>query len=114
VEILGVSVLLARTGYTGEDGFELFVDNAHAVLLWNYLENVGEDKGLVPCGLASRDSLRLEAGMPLFGHEMDSTTSPFDAGLGGMVRGALKHKGEFFARAGPRGDGRTERACWWA
>ncbi len=99
VEILGVSVLLARTGYTGEDGFELFVDNAHAVLLWNYLENVGEDKGLVPCGLASRDSLRLEAGMPLFGHEMDSTTSPFDAGLGGMVRGALKHKGEFFARA---------------
>ena len=82
----GVEVLAARTGYTGEDGFELFVGAEHAVALWRALLAAGEPFGLVPAGLAARDSLRLEAGMPLYGHELDTTTTPFDAGLGRVVR----------------------------
>ena len=82
----GVEVLAARTGYTGEDGFELFVDAAHVVALWRALLTAGEAFGLVPAGLAARDSLRLEAGMPLYGHELDTTTTPYDAGLGRVVR----------------------------
>ena len=70
VTIAGVDVLLARTGYTGEDGFELFVPNANAVKLWDTLAAAGESFGLTPAGLAARDSLRLEAGMPLYGHEL--------------------------------------------
>jgi len=79
-------VLAARTGYTGEDGFELFVDAGHAVSLWRALLAAGEPFGLVPAGLAARDSLRLEAGMPLYGHELDMTTTPYEAGLGRVVR----------------------------
>ena len=81
-----VEVLAARTGYTGEDGFELFIDAEHAVALWQALLAAGEQLGLVPAGLAARDSLRLEAGMPLYGHELDRTTTPYDAGLGRVVR----------------------------
>ena len=86
VEFGGVPVLAARTGYTGEDGFELFVDAEHAVPLWRALLEAGRPFGLVPAGLAARDSLRLEAGMPLYGHELDTSTTPFDAGLGRVVR----------------------------
>ncbi|MGO1317742.1 MAG: glycine cleavage system protein T, partial [Cellulomonadaceae bacterium] len=64
----GSAVLVARTGYTGEDGFELFVDAEHAVTLWRALLAAGARHGLVPAGLSARDSLRLEAGMPLYGH----------------------------------------------
>ncbi|MDQ4490863.1 glycine cleavage system aminomethyltransferase GcvT [Sinomonas sp. ASV486] len=97
-DIAGVPVLLARTGYTGEDGFELFVGNELAAQLWKALETAGEGHGLVPCGLASRDSLRLEAGMPLYGNELSRERSPFAAGLGGVV--ALKSKeGDFVGRA---------------
>lgn len=78
--------LLARTGYTGEDGFEFFVPAEVAPSLWQALLAVGVPLGLVPAGLASRDSLRLEAGMPLYGHELNRTTTPFDAGLGRVVR----------------------------
>jgi len=80
------SVLVARTGYTGEDGFEVWVDVPHAVPLWRAFLAAGEPHGLVPAGLSARDSLRLEAGMPLYGHELDTTTTPFDAGMGRIVK----------------------------
>lgn len=110
----GHEILLARTGYTGEDGFELFCASADAVDLWEtilaYAATLprtifpadspagAEDSqvaALTPCGLASRDSLRLEAGMPLYGHELSTDITPYDAGLGGVV--AL-NKAEFVGR----------------
>ncbi|MEU8343509.1 glycine cleavage system aminomethyltransferase GcvT [Spirillospora sp. NPDC048832] len=81
--VAGVDALIARTGYTGEDGFELFVDAADAVALWRALAAVD---GVVPAGLAARDSLRLEAGMPLYGNELTAETTPFEAGLGRVVK----------------------------
>ncbi|HMO11279.1 MAG TPA: glycine cleavage system aminomethyltransferase GcvT [Actinotalea sp.] len=81
-----VGVLVARTGYTGEDGYELFVPATAAAALWRALLAAGEPFGLVPAGLAARDSLRLEAGMPLYGQELDHTCTPYDAGLGRVVR----------------------------
>ncbi|NTW38802.1 MAG: glycine cleavage system aminomethyltransferase GcvT [Cellulomonadaceae bacterium] len=81
-----IDALVARTGYTGEDGFELFVPADAAPALWRTLLAGGADVGLVPAGLACRDSLRLEAGMPLYGNELDRTTTPHDAGLGRVVR----------------------------
>ncbi|MCU1431349.1 MAG: glycine cleavage system protein [Actinotalea sp.] len=81
-----VPALVARTGYTGEDGFELFVPAADAPALWRALLVAGAPVGLVPAGLACRDSLRLEAGMPLYGNELDRTTTPYDAGLGRVVK----------------------------
>ncbi len=84
--LAGHAVLVARTGYTGEDGFELFVRPDGAVALWQALLAVGAPQGLVPAGLSARDSLRLEAGMPLYGNELDRTTTPYDAGLGRVVR----------------------------
>ncbi|WP_427004703.1 glycine cleavage system aminomethyltransferase GcvT [Pseudarthrobacter sp. H2] len=91
-------LLLARTGYTGEDGFEIFVANDDAAPLWASVAEAGAEFGIVPCGLASRDSLRLEAGMPLYGNELSLERSPFDAGLGPVV--ALKSKeGDFVGRS---------------
>lgn len=83
--ILGHEVLLARTGYTGEDGFELFLPATEATVLWQALIDAGSAVDLLPCGLASRDSLRLEAGMPLYGHELTRELRPQDAGLGVLV-----------------------------
>ncbi|WP_082514987.1 glycine cleavage system aminomethyltransferase GcvT [Yonghaparkia sp. Root332] len=80
-----IEVLVARTGYTGEDGFELYLDVAHAAALWRALLAAGEPLGLQPCGLASRDTLRLEAGMPLYGHELGTSIQPVQAGLGRVV-----------------------------
>ncbi|MHA6693060.1 glycine cleavage system aminomethyltransferase GcvT [Homoserinimonas sp. A520] len=93
----GGEVLVARTGYTGEDGFELYVLASQAVALWNNLMTVGADHGLVPAGLACRDTLRLEAGMPLYGHELSVDIFPAQAGLGRVV--ALKKEGDFVGRA---------------
>jgi aminomethyltransferase len=84
--VAGVRALVARTGYTGEDGFELFVDPADAVTVWEALTGAGEGVGLTACGLSCRDTLRLEAGMPLYGHELTARTTPFDAGLGRVVK----------------------------
>ena len=84
--VSGTAALVARTGYTGEDGFEMFVPAEHAVQLWRDLLAVGTPLGLVPAGLSARDSLRLEAGMPLYGNELDRRTTPYDAGLGRVVR----------------------------
>ncbi len=80
--VAGVQTLCARTGYTGEDGVELFCRAEHARALWQSLV----DKGGVPCGLGARDTLRVEAALPLYGHEMDEHTHPFEARLGWVVR----------------------------
>jgi aminomethyltransferase len=90
-------LLLARTGYTGEDGFEIFVGNDDAAALWQALIAVAEDGELTPAGLASRDSLRLEAGMPLYGNELSLDGDPFAAGLGPVV--ALSKEGDFIGKA---------------
>jgi len=81
-----IPVLLGRTGYTGEDGFELYVPNENAVDLWRALLEPTVRAGGVPAGLACRDSLRLEAGMALYGHELSLDITPFEAGLGRVVR----------------------------
>ncbi|MEW2402256.1 glycine cleavage system aminomethyltransferase GcvT [Streptomyces sp. NPDC046862] len=94
--VAGVPALIARTGYTGEDGFELFVRPEHAVELWQALTKAGEGAGLVPCGLSCRDTLRLEAGMPLYGHELSTSLTPFDAGLGRVVK--FGKDGDFVGR----------------
>lgn len=86
VTVAGVRALAARTGYTGEDGFELFVAAEDAVTLWRTALAEGAQHGMIPAGLSARDSLRLEAGMPLYGHELDTTTTPYEAGLGRVVR----------------------------
>jgi aminomethyltransferase len=90
-------MLVARTGYTGEDGFELYVAPNVAPVLWDAILDTGEGSGLVPAGLASRDTLRLEAGMPLYGHELGLDTYPSQAGLGRVVN--LKKEGDFVGRA---------------
>ncbi|MGX5718367.1 glycine cleavage system aminomethyltransferase GcvT [Arthrobacter sp. MAHUQ-56] len=79
------NLLVARTGYTGEDGFEIYVGNLEAPALWEALLAAGEGSGLIPAGLACRDSLRLEAGMPLYGNELSRQGNPYAAGLGPVV-----------------------------
>ncbi|WP_431229852.1 glycine cleavage system aminomethyltransferase GcvT [Paenarthrobacter nicotinovorans] len=78
-------LLLARTGYTGEDGFEIYIPNVDAPGLWEALLEAGEGHGLIPAGLAARDSLRLEAGMPLYGNELSRHVNAYAAGLGPVV-----------------------------
>ena len=84
--IKGIPCIISRTGYTGEDGFELYASPENAPTLWNLIMEAGEDLGLLPCGLGARDTLRLEAAMPLYGHEMDEEISPKEAGLGMFVK----------------------------
>nr|WSY51584.1 glycine cleavage system aminomethyltransferase GcvT [Streptomyces sp. NBC_00886] len=94
--VAGVPALIARTGYTGEDGFELFVSPHDAEKLWEALTEAGAPVGLIPCGLSCRDTLRLEAGMPLYGHELSTSLTPFDAGLGRVVK--FEKDGDFVGR----------------
>ncbi|WP_406384154.1 glycine cleavage system aminomethyltransferase GcvT [Streptomyces sp. NBC_01618] len=94
--VAGVPALIARTGYTGEDGFELFVAPEHAEQLWKDLTEAGASRGLIPCGLSCRDTLRLEAGMPLYGHELTTGLTPFDAGFGRVVK--FEKEGDFVGR----------------
>jgi aminomethyltransferase len=82
----GLPVLVARTGYTGEDGFELFVSAAQAAQLWSLLLEAGGTFGLQPVGLGARDTLRLEAALRLYGNDIDETTDPWEAGLGWTVK----------------------------
>ncbi len=84
--VVGAEALVARTGYTGEDGFELFVDSDATGRVWDALIEVGADRGLQPIGLGARDTLRLEAGMPLYGNELDRGTNPIEAGLARVVK----------------------------
>lgn len=91
-KLAGVDVLLARVGYTGEDGFEVYAEARETPRIWQTVL----DAGAVPCGLGARDTLRLEASLPLYGHEIALTTNPFEAGLGWAVK---PNKGEFVGRA---------------
>ena len=93
----GQDLLIARTGYTGEDGFELYLPGELATALWEQLTAAGGDR-LTPCGLASRDTLRLEAGMPLYGNELGRDLHPAQTGMGRIV--ALTSKEDFVGRAG--------------
>jgi len=93
--IAGVHITAARTGYTGEDGFEITCRSRDAELVWTTLLSAGEPEGLVPCGLAARDVLRIEAGLPLYDHEMDEQTTPVEAGL---MRWVKLDKGAFIGR----------------
>jgi aminomethyltransferase len=91
----GIHALIARTGYTGEDGFEIYFDPEHSKRLWNKIMETGKSEGLIPCGLGARNTLRLEAGMALYGHEIGETTTPWEAGLGWICK---PDKGEFLGR----------------
>ena len=96
--VLGVKdCLVSRTGYTGEDGFEIFVPNAKAAATWDAFLKTGKKSGLKPVGLGARDTLRTEAGMPLYGQEIDDTTTPLDAGLDFAV--ALDKAADFIGKA---------------
>lgn len=95
--VFGHACYLSRTGYTGEDGFEIYIDNALAARLWQSLMELGAPKGLAPIGLGARDTLRLEMGYPLHGHEISREISPFEAGLNWVVK--LKKDGGFIGQA---------------
>lgn len=94
-KVAGVECLVARTGYTGEDGFELFCASADAVTLWRALLEAGKPLGIAPAGLAARDTLRLEARLHLYGNDMDETIGPYEAGLAWTVK---LDKGDFVGR----------------
>jgi aminomethyltransferase len=93
--VAGLMCLISRTGYTGEDGFELYCSAAEAPQLWQRLLEAGQEYGLLPAGLGARDTLRLEAGYCLYGHELDERTNPLEAGLAWTVK---FDKGEFIGR----------------
>ncbi|MBX3268826.1 MAG: glycine cleavage system aminomethyltransferase GcvT [Sandaracinaceae bacterium] len=93
--LAGVEVTFARTGYTGEDGFELFCANEGATTLWRHLLAAGAAHGIAPTGLGARDTLRLEAALSLYGNDIDETTNPFEAGLGWVVK---LDRGDFVGR----------------
>ncbi|MDH3623679.1 MAG: glycine cleavage system aminomethyltransferase GcvT [Myxococcales bacterium] len=85
-EITGVDVWVARTGYTGEDGFEIFCASEESVTVWRALLSAGKPHGLEPIGLGARDTLRLEARLALYGNDIDESTNPYEAGLGWVVK----------------------------
>lgn len=84
--VAGKECLVSRTGYTGEFGYEIYCAPQDAAHIWNAIMENGKEEGLLPCGLGCRDTLRFEAGMPLYGHEMDDTITPLEAGLGFCVK----------------------------
>lgn len=94
-EIEGISCLVSRTGYTGEDGFELYCSAEYGVALWDALLAAGQPEGLIPCGLGARDTLRMEAKLPLYGHEISDQITPLEANLGVFVK---LDKGDFCGR----------------
>ena len=95
-EVAGRQAWVARTGYTGEDGFEVYCRPEDAEAVWDALTSAGATAGLVPAGLAARDTLRLEAGMPLYGNELGPDVTPFEAGLGRVVK--FDKPGDFVGR----------------
>jgi aminomethyltransferase len=96
VHVDGIECRVSRTGYTGENGFEIFCDPKDAMHLWNRLLLTGQPEGLLPCGLAARNTTRLEAAFRLWGNDMDETTTPLEAGLGWITK---FNKGEFIGKA---------------
>lgn len=95
-KVCGEPAMISRTGYTGEDGYELYFATGKAKEIWGALQSGGESLGLAPIGLGARDTLRLEAGMALYGHELDDTTNPVEAGL---LPKMVKHTHDFSGRA---------------
>jgi aminomethyltransferase len=95
--VAGIPALVARTGYTGEDGFEVFVETGATAELWSVLLAGVTARDGLPVGLGARDTLRLEAGMPLYGNELDLDTNPFEAGLGRVVK--LEKPDDFVGKA---------------
>ncbi len=93
--VSGAPARIARTGYTGEDGFEIYVAPSEAPRLWNEVLKAGNEFGIKPCGLGARNTLRLESGMALYGHEIHASINPFEAGLGWIVK---LDKGDFLGR----------------
>ncbi|MBU8908994.1 glycine cleavage system aminomethyltransferase GcvT [Desertibacillus haloalkaliphilus] len=96
VNIAGVNALVSRTGYTGEDGFEIYCDNAGAPILWKKILDAGANEGVVPCGLGARDTLRFEARLPLYGQELTEEITPIEAGIGFAVK--VKKQENFFGK----------------
>src|SRR5436190_4903307 len=94
-EVLGIPARIAHTGYTGEDGFELYIPPTEADRVWNRILQAGAEYGIKPCGLGARNTLRLEAKMALYGHEIDASISPLEADLGWIVK---LDKGDFVGR----------------
>lgn len=94
-DVDGLEVMISRSGYTGEDGFELYLAAEDSVALWEKLLAAGKEDGLLPCGLGARDTLRFEAKLPLYGQELSANISPLEAGLGFAVK---LDKGEFIGR----------------
>jgi aminomethyltransferase len=94
-EVVGARAIISRTGYTGEDGFELYVDSADAVKIWRRLLEAGAAEGVIPAGLGARDSLRLEMGYALYGNDLDDKRTPLEAGLGWVTK---FDKGDFLGR----------------
>lgn len=94
-EVSGAPARIARTGYTGEDGFEIYIRPAEAARIWNELLAAGAEFGIQPCGLGARNTLRLEAKMALYGHEIDASITPLEADLGWIVK---FDKGDFVGR----------------
>ena len=111
-EVAGRGALIAHTGYTGEDGWELYCAPGDAPALWEAILDAGRSDGIAPAGLGARDTLRLEAALPLYGHELGEDTTPFEARLGWVVR---MDKGDFVGRAALRGSiGSAGRAAAWS
>lgn len=86
VKIAGVDALISRTGYTGEDGFEIYCASANAIELWEKILEAGKEEGVVPCGLGARDTLRFEVSLPLYGQELSKDITPIEAGIGFAVK----------------------------
>ncbi len=101
-----ITALVSRTGYTGELGYELYVKKEDGEKLWELLMDAGKEEGLIPCGLGARDTLRLEAAMPLYGHEMDETITPLETGLTFAVK---LHKEDFIGKVGLINRGEPKR-----
>lgn len=96
VDLNGKKALVSRTGYTGEDGFELYCDSKDAVSLWNEILEAGKEEGVIPCGLGARDTLRFEANLALYGQELSSEISPLEAGIGFAVK--LNKEADFIGK----------------
>lgn len=96
VKINGADTLVSRTGYTGEDGFEIYCKAADAVELWQAILKAGQDEGILPCGLGARDTLRFEANLPLYGQELSKDITPLEAGIGFAVK--VNKEADFFGK----------------
>lgn len=105
-DVSGIPCTISKTGYTGEDGVELYLDSQDASKMWNLLLKNGKEEGLLPCGLGARDTLRMEAAMPLYGHEMDDEVTPLETGLGFAVK---MTKEDFIGKAALEAKGEPDR-----